>query len=204
MPDDPDVFTYGDVLPTAPIGEPRARRSDPDTSHAAARSVSADTGKRSRRDALYVLTAGPATHETIADRVAAEGEAVGPPRYTPSRLRTAVAELVDVGLVVDTGIRERIRSGRRAIVWALAPYTATSSWYDLCETSDRYRRPQPDPSDVAVGATMRYVDGPSHRPYVVTVDLTDPTTGDVRHLNFSATKGEADALLRVITKGNLR
>jgi hypothetical protein len=189
MPDDPDVFTYGDVLPTAPIGEPRARRSDPDTSHAAARSVSADTGKRSRRDALYVLTAGPATHETIADRVAAEGEAVGPPRYTPSRLRTAVAELVDVGLVVDTGIRERIRSGRRAIVWALAPYTATSSWYDLCETSDRYRRPQPDPS---------------HRPYVVTVDLTDPTTGDVRHLNFSATKGEADALLRVITKGNLR
>jgi hypothetical protein len=179
MPDDPDVFTYGDVLPTAPIGEPRARRSDPDTSHAAARSVSADTGKRSRRDALYVLTAGPATHETIADRVAAE-------------------------LVVDTGIRERIRSGRRAIVWALAPYTATSSWYDLCETSDRYRRPQPDPSDVAVGATMRYVDGPSHRPYVVTVDLTDPTTGDVRHLNFSATKGEADALLRVITKGNLR
>ena len=90
-----------------------ARRSDPQTSHAAAALVNRP---ESHRVVFYLLTAcGPSTDEWIA-RTA----------YTlmitisPSRLRTARCELQRAGLVRDTGRVATLRSGRSGVVWAVA------------------------------------------------------------------------------------
>ena len=91
--------------------EAHARRDDPDTSHAAAASVTALTA--TRLAIIDVLaTYGPATDETIALHYD------GPPA-SPSGLRTRRSELVRAGKVYDTGRRQRLRSGRHAVVWAL-------------------------------------------------------------------------------------
>ena len=96
----------------------RARTSDPDTSHAAAQSLTPATLRLSQSAVLSVLTAYPAglTDQGLAlvygDRWPAQSE---------SGLRTRRAELVRGGLVVDTGRRERLATGRRAVVWAVAP-----------------------------------------------------------------------------------
>ena len=98
-----------------PLVTPRARTTDPATSHQAARSVA---HLRQTQRAVYTLLAleGPQTdeelaylwHERMADPI------------SPSGLRTRRAELVDQGLVIDTGCRRPISSGRNAIVWGIA------------------------------------------------------------------------------------
>lgn len=92
---------------------PRTRRSDPITSH-----LAADTNdiKGSRRDVLDILQVfGPqADHEMVA--MAAQYT----PAFTPQRLRSARAELVELGLVEALGIYRLTASGRRANVWQVA------------------------------------------------------------------------------------
>ena len=93
--------------------EAHARRGDPDTSHDAAASITDLTARRAavldllRRD-------GWMTDETIHDHYQ-DGD-IQPPQ-SPSGLRTRRSELVTLGLVCDTGEREILRSGRRAVVW---------------------------------------------------------------------------------------
>lgn len=101
---------------------PRARTSDPKTSHAAAQSVRratlTDTHKRvGRLLAVY----GPQCDEQIAE-LWRDAERDDPkwPRVSPSGLRTRRRELVDAGLVVDSGRETRTRSGRRTVLWQLA------------------------------------------------------------------------------------
>lgn len=95
--------------------EAHARRTDPDTSHAAARSV---TGIRPSQVAvLKVLRqrlAGRGTDEQIAEAYA---NCSGVPLQSPSGLRTRRHELVERGLLADSGDRIRLRTGRMAIVW---------------------------------------------------------------------------------------
>ncbi len=93
---------------------PRARADDPATSHAAAASVK---GLRDSQNAvLRVLwVSGPATDEQIAVRYEHLADA---PRQSPSGLRTRRKELVERGLVVDTGHTRKLKSGRKAILWA--------------------------------------------------------------------------------------
>jgi len=94
-----------------------ARNTDPDTSHEAAASLDDLTARR--RAVLHVLQRfGPstdallvATYETEIERGALL------PRQSSSGIRTRRHELVDAGLVVDTGTRWRLSSGRNAIVW---------------------------------------------------------------------------------------
>ena len=74
-----------------------ARRSDPDTSHAAARSLSSDKLRESQEAVLSNVYKGPP--------------------QSPSGLRTRRRELVDRGLMEDTGIRKKLPTGRRGIVW---------------------------------------------------------------------------------------
>jgi len=92
---------------------PSARRSDPETSHAAAASVRAL--RRNQLAVLRVIVLNTSlTDEVLAVRYK------GPPQ-SPSGLRTRRNELVALGLVHDSGTRQALRSGRSGIIWAPTP-----------------------------------------------------------------------------------
>lgn len=95
---------------------PRARKTDPQTSHAAARSVE---GLRQRQSAVLSLLReyGPATHNQLIMRYIAAIQGGHVPIQSESGIRTRCCELVDLGRVVDSGQRVTLCSGRRAIVW---------------------------------------------------------------------------------------
>lgn len=113
-------------MPPALFGEdftdtPRARRSDPITSHEAADSTQ-DKVAASRAFVLYLLReTGPvADHELVA---AAQDLYVRLPevqKFSPSRLRTARHELAEEDKVIETGYYHLTESGRRAVVWEVA------------------------------------------------------------------------------------
>jgi hypothetical protein len=90
---------------------PRTRLSDPITSHEAA-----DTNNITDSSAavLAILATEP---EGLADW---EIEFEHDGKYTGQRLRTARHELVESGLVEDTGEFSTTLSGRRCKVWRLA------------------------------------------------------------------------------------
>jgi hypothetical protein len=89
---------------------PAARSSDPATSHQAAASISSERLRESQAHVLDTLRLdGPLTDERLVDLIA--------PMQSPSGVRTRRAELVALGLVVDSGRRERTQSGRSSIVW---------------------------------------------------------------------------------------
>ena len=100
----------------------RARRSDPSTSHAAARSV---TGLRLRQQAVlnvFVLL----RHLTDEEMIAAYYDATlrnpdAYPRQTASGLRTRRSELVRAGYLLDTYCRRKTAAGRPSTVWGIAP-----------------------------------------------------------------------------------
>jgi len=89
-----------------------ARSTDPATSHEAARSVKV---RKSQELVLGLLKMGPATDEVLLNRAIARGVAI-----SPSGLRTRRCELVDMSMVVDSGVRVTTGTGRKAIVWAVA------------------------------------------------------------------------------------
>lgn len=93
-----------------------ARRSDPETSHAAAESISTDRLRRSQEAVLAVFDelGGRASDSQVAVRYSG-------PRQSPSGLRTRRRELVDLGYLRDSGERVMLPSGRRSIVWERTP-----------------------------------------------------------------------------------
>lgn len=93
-----------------------ARRTDPETSRAAARSV--QNIAQAQEDVLALLRRhGPGTDEEIAFRHAV-GVSLGMVRkQSPSGLRTRRAELHKQGLVVASGQVRPTISGRASIVW---------------------------------------------------------------------------------------
>jgi len=95
---------------------PKARTGDPDTSHAAARSLDNLTERRQAVWAI-LLEHGPMTDEVllaIYEQFADDG--LVPPQ-SPSGVRTRRNELTKRGLAIDTGQRASTMSGRQAIVW---------------------------------------------------------------------------------------
>lgn len=92
----------------------RARVSDPVTSHEAAESVDRITETQE-----YVLKALRRPRVDV-ELVEAYNRFKRAPRASESGIRSRRAELVDRGLVVDTGRRVRLESGRFAIVWGRA------------------------------------------------------------------------------------
>jgi len=89
---------------------PYARITDPETSHEAAESVSNISETQER--ILNILKDGPLTDEHLNMIYKTQ---VG---YTSeSGIRSRRAELVERGLVRDSGMRQKLRSGRSAIVW---------------------------------------------------------------------------------------
>ena len=95
---------------------PRARRTDPETSHEAAGSVRNVT--RVQAMILDILaTWGPGTDQQIADIYEDIHRRDMP--CSPSGVRTRRAELVALGRVRWTGETVRLASGRAARVWGL-------------------------------------------------------------------------------------
>lgn len=89
-----------------------ARNTDPLTSHMAAASVR--NIRASQQQVLDTLRdIGQGTDEDIAAHLKSCGLA-----FSPSGARTRRSELATLGLVADTGMRRKLRSGRLAIVWA--------------------------------------------------------------------------------------
>jgi hypothetical protein len=97
----------------------RARITDPETSHEAARSVS--NISETQRAIYYLLLSKP-SDDTDGYRVytiAANAKLV--PMLTESGYRSRRSELVDFGLVMDSGSRAKLPSGRSAIIWQTKP-----------------------------------------------------------------------------------
>lgn len=96
--------------------DPRTRRSDPSTSHEAADSNNVPD---SRAQVLAILRmCGPLADHEMVDQYDLLAARIGV-HYTPSRLRSARAELVRDGLVEYTGIDRLTPSKRCAQVWAV-------------------------------------------------------------------------------------
>ena len=93
---------------------PHARFTDPSTSHQAAQSVNNITD--TKRHILYALTT-PATDLELIERYRSS---LLSPKASDSGIRSRRAELVDEGLVKDSGARVVLPSGRKAIIWQVA------------------------------------------------------------------------------------
>jgi hypothetical protein len=98
---------------------PATRKTDPVTSHAAAASVENLTVTQ-KFIVQFLKAYGPMSDERLADTWFAECRIGSAPYVSDSGLRSRRAELVAKGLVVDSGVRVKMRSGRQAIVWAAA------------------------------------------------------------------------------------
>lgn len=96
------------------VAVPRARRSDPWTSHAAARSIN---GLTARQNAVwnFLYQHGPLTDEELVNDYTRTGRDAWPAQ-SPSGLRTRRKELADRSLVEEAG-DTIVQSGRRAIIW---------------------------------------------------------------------------------------
>jgi hypothetical protein len=90
---------------------PKARKTDPQTSHEAAESVNNVTLTQE-----YVLKALRRARTDVQLIEAYRSMRKAPPA-SESGIRSRRAELVRKGLVVDTGSRQVLPSGRKAIVW---------------------------------------------------------------------------------------
>ncbi len=90
---------------------PRARKSDPLTSHLAADSNNPAASRQFVMDCLHKR--GPLAQFELEEL--AQG------LWSPSRVRTAVSELVTRDLVEFTGLHRLTPSGRSARVWSVLP-----------------------------------------------------------------------------------
>lgn len=95
--------------------KPRARNTDPQTSHKAAASI---TQIPHRQQVILNLLRkfGPMSDAQLEQRAWESGI-----MQSGSGLRTRRRELCDRGLVIDSGQRTSSYSGRNMIVWALTP-----------------------------------------------------------------------------------
>lgn len=100
-----------------PDASVRARSTDPETSRAAAASVGDLTGKQ--RAVLGVFARHGGMHDE--DLLLAYDVTPDVPRQTDSGLRTRRHELVDAGLLEDSGRKAKTEAGRASIVWQITP-----------------------------------------------------------------------------------
>lgn len=117
MKKQPSMFGDEEFEPEAPyVRDPHhahARRTDPETSHAAAASISPKQLRESQRDVLEVLSkSGPMTDWKLVELM--DG------RMSHSGIRSRRSELTVLGFVVDTGKRELGPAGKYGNVWGAA------------------------------------------------------------------------------------
>ena len=101
------------------LDQAKARSTDPATSHDAAKSVRGITEKQHAVLRVFAVF-GKATDEQWMEKYGTYEVQWSLPYQSASGLRTRRSELVKAGKVVDTGERQKMRSGRMAIVWSVA------------------------------------------------------------------------------------
>ncbi len=99
-----------------------ARTSDPVTSHEAAATLTPEKLRMSQAAVLRLFNVGPMHDVALVDKYAIARVRYPEwyPQQSESGLRTRRKELVRKGLLVDSGERARLVSGRNAIIWRLA------------------------------------------------------------------------------------
>jgi hypothetical protein len=101
--------------------EAHARTDDPWTSHAAARSLTADELRETQMAVLQCFREhGPMHHEEFLSVYERDSQERGWPRQSVSGLRTRASELVDGGMLRNSGRTVELPSGRSSIVWEVA------------------------------------------------------------------------------------
>lgn len=95
------------------------RRSDPETSREAAATVEVRESQNQVMDVFGL-------HEAMTDTDLILHAETMDIQQSPSGLRTRRRELVDLGMLYNTGQREILPSGRRSIVWGLMTWTTMS------------------------------------------------------------------------------
>lgn len=94
---------------------PSTRTNDPITSHEAAASVR--NVRVVHQIILDLLDVGPATDTFLREAYNKFREHYGWPKVGESSIRARRSELVDMGLVEESGEYEVLESGRRSIIW---------------------------------------------------------------------------------------
>jgi len=109
-----DFRTYEKTFTKRDPGHAHARRSDPETSHEAASSISPNQLRESQKEVWSLFRRyGPMTDRDLVDRAEPAGVV-----QSPSGLRSRRAELVTMGKLRDSGKRTTYgTSARRHIVW---------------------------------------------------------------------------------------
>jgi len=108
------------------IRVPKARNTDPETSHEAAESISEDKLRQSQEAVLQLFKNDPSGFtdyemvRTYQQLMVTPGQNIFLHHQSESGLRTRRKELVDKGLVKDSGQKAKLPSGRRGIIWTLA------------------------------------------------------------------------------------
>lgn len=92
------------------FSQPKARRTDPDTSRAAALSVLPMVGSQENRVLELFAIHGPSTDDEICTRA---------PQWHPPTLKTCRSRLSKRGLLIDSGARRPSLRGKDQIVWKL-------------------------------------------------------------------------------------
>ena len=93
-----------------------ARNTDPQTSHDAAASV---TNVTETKRAILNLLQNAITDDELIDRFYEYMDSGLVRHASPSGIRSRRKELVDAGLVYDTGLRGKTPSGRSSIIWLI-------------------------------------------------------------------------------------
>jgi hypothetical protein len=97
---------------------PHARRTDPQTSHEAAKSV---TNVEKTKAAIWKLLADPLTDTELMSKYRVQMLFGDAPEASESGVRSRRAELVAEGMVEATGERRKTPSGRSSMVWVRTP-----------------------------------------------------------------------------------
>ncbi len=95
------------MIADLPLFAPRARRTDPETSHVAAASMAGGATRHRERILAHLRTVEDATKDEI-------GAAVG---LTDVQAARRLSELKAAGEIEDSGARRPTASGRPAIAW---------------------------------------------------------------------------------------
>lgn len=95
----------------------KARNTDPQTSHMAAESISADHLSETQAAIMVILRQAPMCDEKLVEQFRVWEQLGRFPKASDQSVRSRRAELVRMGMVEYAGFDERMSTGRFGRVW---------------------------------------------------------------------------------------